>query len=273
MTQLAPNRLRHRRRRTDPPASAVTSLIERGSLPTCSRRARSRARRPRLGRDAPCGSGRLRALSCPALRAMARGDRGRWGRGCLWQGLRGSGGDAAVPITSDHALPPRTTGDTCADCAACSPRRRGAEVGTVATWQLEVAGSRLRGTDTNAMRWLVLQQIHRRPPADGSRPGTRATAVPCEQPGWVTIPPPPRRGTGAAQLTGGSVPAPQVDQFPAAAEVKEVRRQPLRRLRVAPQGRESRLSNTFSGRRNGLEARRSGWKRARSANRLHAGPA
>ena len=45
--------------------------IEPAMVPTCSLRARSRARRPRLGREAPCGYGRLRALACPSLRASA----------------------------------------------------------------------------------------------------------------------------------------------------------------------------------------------------------
>jgi signal transduction histidine kinase len=51
-------------------------------LPTCSLRARSRARRPRLG-----GSGRLRALSCPSLCASVMRGRGRWGGGCHRRGL------------------------------------------------------------------------------------------------------------------------------------------------------------------------------------------
>jgi len=52
--------------------SVVECPSKRNRIPTCSLRTRSRARRPRLGRDAPCGSGRLCALSCPSLRASVR---------------------------------------------------------------------------------------------------------------------------------------------------------------------------------------------------------
>jgi len=58
--------------------------IERTSVPSCSLRARSRPRHPRRARRTPDrrvparGSGWLRALSYPSLRAAAREGRGRW---------------------------------------------------------------------------------------------------------------------------------------------------------------------------------------------------
>ena len=60
---------------------ASVASIGRNSVLACSLRARSRARRPRLGREAPCGCGRLRALPCPSLRAPAKKGRGRWAEG------------------------------------------------------------------------------------------------------------------------------------------------------------------------------------------------
>lgn len=60
---------------------------------SCSLRATSRPRHPRRARRSrllapPRGSGWLRALGCPSLRATAPRTRGRWADGCLRRGLR-----------------------------------------------------------------------------------------------------------------------------------------------------------------------------------------
>ena len=75
---------------------------------------------------APCGSGRLRALSCPSLDTSVARGRGRWGGGCPRRGLEArvtvpraveEGADIGTPVRDRRRVPPRTrsprTGTRC----------------------------------------------------------------------------------------------------------------------------------------------------------------
>ncbi len=79
----SPERSAHR-------AREGTNVLASGKVACSPSSPRSlRCRRPALRepfRAAPCGSGRLRALSCPSLRASVARGRGRC-RGCLRRGL------------------------------------------------------------------------------------------------------------------------------------------------------------------------------------------